>query len=172
MVTATETREHSIHSSAREKLLEHLFVGELLKLFWLRNDELMEVCKPEVDNAGYDIILEAHGVIRHVQLKAAFIGAKTARQKIHLALAKKPSGCVVWLYFCEETLELEPYLFFGGAPGEPLPDLSAFSVAKHTKGNAQGIKKERPNIRVVPKGTFTRLESQGELYQTLFGTTK
>ena len=128
----------------------------------------MEVSKPEVDNAGYDVILEANGVIRHVQLKAAFVGAKTSRQNIHVALANKPSGCVVWLYFREETLELGPYLFFGGLPGESLPDLSTFSVAKHTKGNAEGIKKERPNIRVIMKGAFTQFDSLEQLYQALF----
>lgn len=41
---------------------------------------------------------------------------------------------------------------FGGAPGEALPDISDLKVAKDTKGNAEGLKIERPNHRIVPRG--------------------
>ena len=81
-----EMSKHSKHSSYREKLIEHLFVGELLKLSWTTGDCELEVGKPEVDNSGYDVILEANRIIRHVQLKASFISGRTSRQKIHLKL--------------------------------------------------------------------------------------
>lgn len=112
--------EHSLHSSYREKLIEHLLIGELLKFSWLSKDFTLEIAKPEVDNSGYDIIAESNGVIRHIQLKAAFVGSATASQKIHIALAKKPSGCVVLVYFSNETLELGPYYFYGAALGVSL----------------------------------------------------
>ncbi|WP_175535022.1 hypothetical protein [Halomonas saccharevitans] len=66
-------------------------------------------------------------------------------------------------------LELGPFLVFGGSPGSPLPDLSAFKVARHTKGNAEGIKAERPAIRHVPKSHFTKYESSVQVYEALFG---
>jgi hypothetical protein len=160
--------EHSINSSYRERLIEHLFIGELLKLSWRNKDFSLEVSKPEVDNSGYDLIVEANGILRHVQLKAAFTGAKTARQNINVSLAKKPSGCVVWVYFNQDTLELGPFLFFGGKPGTPLPDISGHKVAKHTKGDAEGFKAERPNIRVINKGDFTQYLTVNDLYQALF----
>lgn len=128
----------------------------------------LEVSKPEVDNSGYDIIAEANGILRHVQLKATYVGASTPSQKIHIDLQKKPSGCVVWIYFDQENLDLGPFLFFGGAPGEALPDISAFKVAKHTKGNSKGEKTERPNIRVINKGVFVKYETIQELYNALF----
>ena len=140
--------EHSLHSSYREKLIEHLVIGELLKFSWKNKDFTLEVSKPEVDNSGYDIIAEANGIIRHIQLKTAFIGSATATQKIHISLAKKPSGCVVLVYFNNETLELGPYYFFGADPGLPLPSLENLKTAKHTKGDATGLKSERPNIRI------------------------
>src|SRR5712692_8232980 len=56
--------------------------------------------------------------------------------------------------FEPRTLELGPFLWFGAAPGEPLPDLSGYPIAKHTKGNAQGVKLPRPNLRVVPRSAF------------------
>ena len=160
--------KHSLNSSYREKLIEHLFIGEFLKISWLSDDELIEVSSPEVDNSGYDLVMEAHGVIRHVQLKAAFIGSSTANQKVHVSLAKKPSGCVIWVYFSEDTLELGPFLFFGGAPNEPLPNISGFKVARHTKGDAEGYKAERPKIRVINKGAFEKFESVNVLYDALF----
>jgi len=161
--------KHSEQSSYRENLIEHLFVGELLKLSWINGDCELEVAKPEVDNSGYDIIAETDSVIRHIQLKASYIGSKTAQQKVHIQLANKPSGCVVWIYFNKDTVELGPFYFFGGKPGEPLPDLLSTKVARHTRGNQDGYKAKRPNIRVLNKGMFTRIESINELYNALFG---
>ncbi|WP_444959631.1 hypothetical protein [Microbulbifer sp. VVAC002] len=161
--------KHAEHSSYREKLIEHLFVGELLKISWQKGDCQLEVAKPEVDNSGYDVILEANRIVRHVQLKASYVGGKTARQKIHVKLRDKPSGCVVWVYFDEESLELGPFYFFGSEAGEPLPSLENAKIAKHTKGDSDGHKAERPNIRELNKGSFTCYESASEIYQALFG---
>jgi hypothetical protein len=162
--------EHYLQSSYREKLIEHLFIGELLKLSWAKKDYSLEVSKPEVDASGYDIIAEANGVIRHIQLKGSYKGASTSGQKVHMALSAKPSGCVVWIYFDPDSLELGPFYFFGGNPNESLPNISEFRVAKHTKGNAQGHKAERPNFRVVNKGKFTKYDLIRELYDKLFGS--
>lgn len=161
--------QHFLHSSYREKLIEHLFVGELLKLSWLKHSCKLEIAKPEVDNSGYDLIAEEGGVVRHIQLKASHAEARAAYQKVHIALGQKPSGCVVWVVFNESTLSLGPYLFFGAAPGDPLPELASFRVAKHTKGNAEGVKKERPTIRDIPKSQFKVYESGEAIYEALFG---
>lgn len=161
--------EHSLNSSFREKLIEHLFISELLKLSWIKKEYSLEISKPEVDNSGYDLIIESQDIIRHVQLKAAFSASKTSRQNIHVSLSKKPSGCVVWIYFDENTLSLGPFLFFGGNPGEPLPSISALKTAKHTKADADGHKAERPNIRIINKGSFSVFNSIDELFTALFG---
>lgn len=52
----------SQHSSFREKLIEHLLVGELLKRSWQRGDCAIETSRPEVDRAGYDFIAECNGM--------------------------------------------------------------------------------------------------------------
>ncbi len=161
--------KHSEHSTYREKLIEHLFIGELLKLAWINGDCQLEIGKPEVDNSGYDVILEAHRIIRHVQLKASYTGGKTSRQKVHLKLSEKPSGCIIWVYFDEESLELGPFYFFGGRPGEPLPPIQESKIARHTKGNQNGYKAERPNIRQLNKGDFTRYDTIQDVYNVLFG---
>jgi hypothetical protein len=119
---------------------------------------------PEVDNSGYDLIAEVHGRVRHIQLKTSIIGGTTAVQKVHTKLAEKPNGCVIWIYFDEETLRLGPFFYF---------DVNAASlgmrkIAKHTKGNKDGVKAERRNIRVVPKGSFTKIDSIEDTYAQLF----
>lgn len=160
---------HTQHSSFREKLVEHLFVGELLKLSWQSEECGLEFAKPEVDNSGYDLIAEANGVVRHIQLKSTYHGGKAAKQKIHMRLSEKPSGCVVWIYFNEDTLELGPFHYFGGNPGEPLPSLEGLKTARHTKGDQGGHKAERPNLKVLNKGQFKSYESVREIFQALFG---
>ena len=161
--------KHTEHSSYREKLIEHLFVGELVKLSWATDCQL-EVGKPEVDNSGYDIIVEDNGVVRHVQLKSSYIGSKTSRQKVHSKLAEKPSGCVIWVQFDEDTLDLGPFYFFGGLPGKPLLSIEEAQIARHTKGDRSGYKAERPKIRIINKGSFERIDSVQELYGVLFGS--
>lgn len=163
---------HSLYSSYREMLVEHLFAGEVMRYLWLRGNTRMELLKPQVDDGGYDLVLEANGVVRHVQLKASHSAASTAEVKVSVFLAEKPSGCVVWTLFDETDMTLGPFLWFGDAPGKRLPDISGFKVAKHTKGTATGVKLPRPNLRVVPKRAFDKLTSVEELVFRLFGPLK
>ena len=158
-----------IQSAFREKLIEHLLVGELLKRSWQTGDCSIEISRPEVDRSGYDLIAECNGHVRHIQLKTSYHDAKTATQKVNLSLAQKPSGCVLWVQFDPKSLELGPFLYFGGKPGEKLPDLGSFRTAKHSKGNALGKKAERPNHRVVNNGQFTSNNSIKDLWGRLFG---
>ncbi|MGP5437378.1 hypothetical protein [Psychrobacter alimentarius] len=160
--------KHFEHSSFREKLIEHLFIGEMLKLSWLKDDCQLEVMKPEVDNAGCDVVLENSNVIRHIQLKTSKLGGTTSSQKVNIRLASKPSGCVIWIVFDEHTLELCYFYFFGAEAGKPLTGLENVKVAKHTKANADGIKAKRPNIRTINKGQFIRYESIEALFNVLF----
>ena len=158
---------HSIDSSLREKVLEHLFVGDLLRCLWRRDIRGVEVLRAEVDRGGYDLVLEYQGIIRHVQLKSSYNKAKTADQKISLNLARKPSGCVIWLLFDPDSMELGPFLWFGNEPGLPLP-LLGDKVAKHSKGTSEGLKNERANHRVVGKGKFTNLPAMNDVIEKLF----
>lgn len=159
----------SCQSVYREKLLEHLLIGELLKYAWFHHGATLEVSQPAIDRSGHDIVLEANGITRHVQLKTSSTDARTLRQNVHLGLARKPSGCVVWMRFDPKTMELGPFLFFGSVPGAPLPALDGFKVAMHTKGDAQGVKKQRPGLRVVPMSKFAPIDTIPALYSTLFG---
>jgi hypothetical protein len=81
---------------------------------------------------------------------------------------EKPSGCVIWIILTPE-LGLQSYLWFGGPPGKPLPDIRDMKVAKHTKGNAEGIKTEQPTLRIVPRGRFQKVQTLDALLRQLFG---
>jgi len=153
----------------RERLLEHLVLGELLRHSWLHHRASLEVSQPALDRAGHDVVLEVNGVTRHVQFKSSSRSAKTSRQTVHVDLALKASGCVIWITFDPTTLELGPYRFFGGGPREQMPAIDQLPVARHTKGNADGVKLQRPNLRVVSQGRFRHLDSIPHLYDALFG---
>lgn len=166
--------EQYLKSSFYEQLVEHVFISEVLQESWFSFGETVEVLRSEVDASGYDLVLDCAGVVRHVQLKTSRSAARTAQQKVNVALAEKPSGCVIWLvrHLDDETRRLRlTYRFFGGDASAPLPSLEGFRVATHTKANAQGVKKKRPQIRVIPKGSFDPINTTRELVVTLFGLT-
>lgn len=158
-------------SSALEKVLEHRFVAELSAALWLQGVTDFEVLRGEVDSHGYDLVVEANGIIRHIQLKALRQGGKRSEVTVSTRLARKPSGCVIWMVYDPGSLGLGPFRWFGEKPGERLRPLGA-KVAHHTKGNAQGKKGERPGHRILKKSAFTEIATMAELVQVLFGAVR
>jgi hypothetical protein len=156
------------NSVLREKVIEHVFLADLARALLLKTRIPFEVLRSEFDANGYDLVVEAGGILRHIQLKAGRQGGKRANVGINTALSSKPGGCVVWMMVDEATLKLGPFYWLGGAPGEPLPPLGD-KVGRHTKGDATGAKALRPALRVIPKGRFTRLETIEEVAEKLFG---
>jgi len=159
-----------LKSSFYEQLTEHVFISEVLQEAWFRFGKVVDVCRSEIDATGYDVMLECNGIIRHVQLKSSDKEAKAANQKVNIALSARPSGCVVWIFREEDPVSYRvalKYRFFGSQAGRPL-DLSKFQIARHTKGNSKGVKGERPNIRIIPKKEFVRIDDTKCLLQKLF----
>lgn len=160
----------SRHSTYREKLLEHAFVSEVLQEAWVRRGRRIqvEILRSEIDSSGHDLVMSCEGVMRHIQLKASRLDAKTAKQNINLKLAEKPAGCVVWMEFTELSAEGRltlGYRFFGAGPDQPLPvldcwgrTLPGFKVARHTRGNKDGFRAERKGIIEVPAARFPRVK--------------
>lgn len=157
------------HSSYREKIIEHAFVSEVLRRLWAKGVRNAEILKPEVDGGGYDIVLRAGRITRHVQLKSLTVGARTSRWKIGLSLGQCPSGCVVVIVSDPAALDIGPFLWFGGVPGAPLPPIDHLPVARHTKGDATGLKAERQGHRVVKRGQFKAIPDVDTLLDRLFG---
>jgi hypothetical protein len=158
-------------SSYREQLVEYLFLSELLQDAWLRRAQRIDVLRSDVDAAGYDLVASCNGAVRHIQLKSTVAGGKTATQHLHTALASHASGCVVWLVLEHgggNRLECS-FLTFGGEAGERLPALDRFKVARHAKGNSQGVKALRPAIRDVPRSAFVARADIAAVSDWLFG---
>lgn len=155
------------HSVAREKIIESRLISELAVLM-LRRGTVMDVLRSEFDAQGHDVVLEAAGVIRHVQLKATVDGGKRRDVDINVRLRAKPSGCVVWMTHHPETLAITSYRWFGDEPGEPLPDIGS-KITRHSKGDGVGTKSPRPALRNVPKSRFERLADIDTLANRLFG---
>jgi len=159
---------HYSESSARENLIEHVFLGELLRGLWRKNIRDLEVLRPEVDSGGYDLALEFRGLTRHVQLKSSYRGARRADVTASVKLLERPSACILWIFFDPDTLSLGPFLWFGSAPGERMPLLGE-KIARHTKPNAMLKKADRPAHRVIPKSRFAPLETIDQVIQRMVG---
>jgi hypothetical protein len=117
---------------------------------------------------GYDVVLESNGIIRHIQLKSSFRGSKVRKVDVSTKLLRKPSGCILWLEFDRESLVIERFYWFGGAAGPALPDLS-LRVSRHSRGNSDGEKNERPIHRVLTRGRFEALDNISGVIEKLFG---
>jgi hypothetical protein len=162
-------------SSLRESLIEHLFVGGILKKLWLSKRTAVEVLKPQVDSAGYDLAIDCnsspdkdHSSIRYIQLKSSRSDAKTARVNVSLKLTKKPNWCVIWITFeqTKTTFELKQFRIFPKLT-DPHPEMGKFSSARHTRGD----KAVRPGHCVVPLGEFDPLDRIDEVVERLFPKT-
>lgn len=164
----TDENTASRHSSSLEKVLEHRLLAELVTALWIDGTSDFEILRGEVDAHGYDIVIEARGIIRHIQLKAMVRGGRRRDVSVNLRLARKPSGCVIWMVYDPATLKLGPFLWFGAAPGQPLPMLGE-QAAKHSKANASGLKLARPAHRLLSKSRFKVLDDVRTLASALFG---
>lgn len=148
-----------------EKLMEHLFLSEVLQECWFGRRQVVEVLRAEVDAAGYDLVLEAGGVIRHVQLKASRKDGKTSRQTINRKLAAREGGCVVWInYDVDETTGRANlrYRWWDSAV-KALPDVV---------GRNPRTRKERPETAVLKKSDFELIDDTSGLIDRLFQTSR
>ncbi|HRO14028.1 MAG TPA: hypothetical protein PLL33_03100, partial [Paracoccus sp. (in: a-proteobacteria)] len=117
----TDWREaHSRHSVLREVILEHRLTASLLQRLWQRGVFDVEILHSAFDAGGYDPVLSGRTTTRHVQFKASRLASSTASQKIRLALARRPAGCVVWMEVGDD-LSIRSYRIF--EPGPDFPDL-------------------------------------------------
>jgi len=166
--SATDERQF-LSSTHREKVVEHVFLGELLRHLWVARIHGVQVLKPEVDAAGYDLVLTLGKVIRHVQLKTSMHDAKARSQLIHDSLGEHPSGCIVWIRL-KDDLTFDHFLWFGGEPGRPLPSLTEFRRARHTRGRDEdGERLLRAHTWQVPKSEFESVAGLAGLVGKLFG---
>jgi hypothetical protein len=172
-MTGTEfeiNSENSTRSSHRESIIEHLFIGQILKGLWKAHATQVEVLKPQVDDAGYDIVIECKrnsksnaSIPCYIQLKSAFVGSKTAKVSLSKKLTSKPHWCVIWVFFDPE-FTLKSFLCFGTATGQTSSDTTKLKTTRRSRGS----KADRPGHCDVPKGKFVEIDSISDVIDKLF----
>jgi hypothetical protein len=162
---------HATHSVLRESIVEHVFVGEVMRRLWQRGIMDVEVLRAEFDTSGYDLVMSSANVLRHIQLKVSIADGARASVNVNLKLGKAPSGCVLWIVV-DDDLQILEYRWFGGDPGEPLPDITDRGVVRHARANARGEKAVREGQRALSKVEFERFdaaEGLDDVLDRLFG---
>ena len=162
---------HSDHSSRREKILENLFIGEVLKELWQRGIYEAELLHGDIDAAGYDLVLETQFGVRHIQLKAVTVCGKTKSWPVNGKIVDKPSGCVIVIRVNRDTLDIDSFYWFGESIGSPCRDLRKGKVAKRSTSNSLGVKPERADSFVLTKSKLESVDSFSNIVNLLIGTT-
>lgn len=153
----------AMDSTLIEKALEHQLTGAIMARLLLRGQRY-ELLYGLFDRDGYDLVIEAGGIMRHIQLKAVVAAGKRARFTMSTRLAAKPSGCAIWISWDPVTITRTGFRFFGDAPGRPLPNLGE-RMARHTRGK----KAERPDHREISGSRFESVADLDALVDRLFG---
>jgi hypothetical protein len=162
-----EESAHYQHSTLRERIVEHVFVGDALRTIWRRGVVDVEVLRPEFDAHGYDLVMARGPIVRHIQFKTG-ASRKPVDVSVSQALAEKPSGCVIWIRVAAD-LDMGPFFWFGAAPGMPLPTIDGYPNPLRATHNKQGVRPLRKNHRLIPREIFRQLANLDELLETLFG---
>jgi hypothetical protein len=152
---------HSIHSSLREKVIEHKFISDVLSFLWSKRIYDVEIAKSEIDNAGYDVIITANKKTRYIQLKSS--QKKVKSFPINLRLWEKENPFVIWIMISEPIKidEQMQFIYYYAS----LKNINTNSL--DTAINPRG-KKPRPNIKVLPtSNNFTQV-TISELLKKLF----
>ncbi len=161
-----QTEIHFRQSTLRERIVEHVFIGESLRALWRLGVTNAEVLRSEFDAHGYDLVMARGTVVRHIQFKT---GTSRPRDiSVAVALAEKPSGCVIFIQITP-ALDMGPYFWFGGGPGDPLPPITHFPSPTRTTPNKQGEYPTRQNHRELPGSAFTKLATLEAVIDQLFG---
>lgn len=159
----------SLYSRLRERIVEHAFVGDALRLLWRRGLVNVEVLRSEFDAHGYDLVMARGKIVRHIQFKTG-TSKRPSEVSVARALADKPSGYVIWIRVTEH-LDMGPFFWFGGPPGEPLPSIDDCQIPLRATHNKKGERPPRRNHRLVPGVRFEELGSVEDLLAKLFGKT-
>jgi len=69
-------QQHYLQSVLRERIVEHLFIGNALQRPWQRGVTDVEVLRSEFDAGGYDLVMSYGNVVPHIQLKTVTHGRR------------------------------------------------------------------------------------------------
>lgn len=158
---------HFQNSALRERIVEHVFVGDALRTLWRQGIVDVEILRSEFDAHGYDLVMTRGRIVRHIQFKTG-TSRRPRTVSVSQSLAEKPSGCVIWIRV-EPDLGMETFFWFGSAPGEPLPSIAGYANPLRPTHNKDGVRPPRQRHRAVPGKAFRELGTLSEVLEVLFG---
>lgn len=95
-----------------------MFLVDVLQIGWNKKTPV-DVLHGDVDDAGYDVVLEVGSVVRHVQLKSKASTATTRKVGIHALLQNKPNACLVHMTHSNKSGSIGiEYRVFGPPAGQ------------------------------------------------------
>lgn len=153
---------NSTDSSYIEKMIEHIFLSEILKVSWVQFKIKINILRPEVDDSGYDLVLECQGKTQYIQLKS--LNEKTKKPTVNSKLFDKKEFAVILIDVDKEKMSFREYYYYA----DRNISVANLKSAKHKKANSKGIKNERANIKEIPRSSFVKLNSIAELLEILF----
>src|SRR5665213_385681 len=158
-----DSTAHSHHSTLRERIVEHIFVGDALRTFWRRGLTDVEVLRSEFDAHGYDLVMARGRIVRHIQFKTGK-SRKPGKVSVARSLADKPSGCVIWIRVADD-LNMGPFFWFGGPPGDPLPAIGHHRNPRRATHNKAGTRPPRKNHHEIPGAEFRALTTLDDVLE-------
>lgn len=157
-------------SSHVENVLRHAFLAELASEVW-RDDphEPLGISNTEVDDSGYDVVLERNAIIRRIQLKQHHEGKAPKAFSVRVEFATYPGSCIVAIAHSLADLKPTSYSFYGSGPEDPMPYIEAHRTTKASgRRTAEGARVLRLKYRDVPFSRFKKNLSMRQLIEELF----
>ncbi|WP_245435059.1 hypothetical protein [Mesorhizobium sp. WSM3879] len=163
----TTVASNLLYSTLRERIVEHVFVGDALRELWRLGVYDLEVLRSEFDAHGYDLVMARGKIVRHIQFKTG-TQKKPGTVSLSRSLAEKPSGCAIWIRL-NPDLGMGPSFWFGAAPGQRLAALDGYPNSRRVTPNKTGVRPIRKNHHEVPGAAFVPRSTLREIVADLFG---
>jgi hypothetical protein len=157
-------------SSHVENVLRHAFLAELAGEVW-RDDsnEPLGISNAEVDDSGYDIVLERNAIIRRIQLKQHHESKTPKAFPVRVEFATYPGSCIIAIAHSLSDLKPTSYSFYGSGPDDHMPYIEVNRTTKAARRRTpEGTRALRLNYRDVPFSRFKKKLSMRQLIEELF----
>lgn len=157
-------------SSYVENILIHRLVADLAGEMWRRDPgRPMHIFNSEVDESGFDLVLGCEDKLRYIQVKQVHLKGSANKFSVRLEFTRLPGSCVIVIVHTEDELQIDHYLFYGGAPDEPMPTVEHEKPSvSPIKKDATGKKKVRDHYRDIPRRRFQGPLDTSMLLDVLF----
>jgi hypothetical protein len=157
-------------SSYVENVLVHRMVADLAGELWHRDPTLpLHVFNSEVDDSGFDLVLACGSSMRYIQVKQVHTKGTASKFSVRLDFTRLPGSCVVVIVHTEDDLNVDHFLFYGGAVHEPMPSVEDNKPSiLPGKRDIDGNRKVRQHYRDLKRNKFRGPLNTTELLDALF----